>query len=141
MTWFDEMEALSRSVDRLLARRGLDGTHGLLRTWAQANDGEIVEQEDAWLLSFDLPGFSRSEVHVTVKDDTVTLEAHRDPVVPEGARAVHRERRAMELQRSWRLPQRADAAGIRAELVDGVLTVAIPKRAEVRPRPIQIHTV
>ncbi len=138
MTWFDEMEALSRTVDRMLSRRGLDGTHGLLRTWAQADGAEVVEQDDAWLLSMDLPGFSKADVNVTVKDDVFTLEAHRDTAVPEGARAVHRERRAMELQRSWRLPQRADAAGIRAELADGVLTVTIPKRAEVRSRQISI---
>ncbi|MCA9494901.1 MAG: Hsp20/alpha crystallin family protein [Myxococcales bacterium] len=139
MSLFHEMETLSRTVDRMLARHGLDGGHGLLRTWAQAEDDVVVDREDAWLVSVDLPGFQRDDVNLTVENGLLTLRATRDNALPEDARLVHRERRAVDLTRTWRVPQAADVEGISAELVDGVLTLTLPKRAEQRPRQIEIR--
>ncbi|MCB9685064.1 MAG: Hsp20/alpha crystallin family protein [Alphaproteobacteria bacterium] len=139
MSLFDEMETLSRTVDRMLARHGLDGGHGLLRTWAQAEDDVVADREDAWLVSVDLPGFQREDVNITVENGLLTLRATRDNALPEGTRLVHRERRAVDLTRTWRVPQAADAEAITAELADGVLTLTLPKRAEQRPRQIEIR--
>jgi len=49
------------------------------------------------------------------------------------------EIRSTRYERAFALSAELDADNISAAMKDGVLTVSIPKRAEVRPRKIQVR--
>ena len=49
------------------------------------------------------------------------------------------ERGHGSFQRTFQLPLPIDHAAVTADLKDGVLTVRIPKRAELRPRRIEVR--
>lgn len=89
---------------------------------------DIYEGEDDWLLLADLPGVEPADVHVKTERDTLELAA--TGVGLDGTRIAFR--------RSFQLARGTAVDAIRAELKDGVLTLTLPKAAEVRSRAIEV---
>jgi HSP20 family protein len=135
---FAEMAALSRQMDALLGRRGLDGLHGLRGT---AWRGPELERTDAgyrWVA--DLPGVAQGDLSIQVENGALTLEAKRSVGVPDGWSARYVERGAFDGHRAIRLPDDVDTDGITAALTDGVLTVTLPRRAGTGPRTVAVQS-
>lgn len=101
---------------------------------------DIFEDEHGITLQADLPGVSRDALEIHVDRDSLSIEADARIELPEDIRALHADVRATHYQRSFTLSSELDAAGIEANLTDGVLTLSIPKRDEVRPRRIEIRS-
>ncbi len=104
----------------------------------------------SWVITASVPGFSKQEVSIEVKDGVLTIAATRatardEASAPEAVteatpqRTVwRRERREVNLFRQIRLPENASDAGITAALADGVLAVTIPQVPEAQPRKVDI---
>jgi HSP20 family protein len=58
--------------------------------------------------------------------------------VPEGYRAIRRERTPLKFTRSFKLAKELDLDAVEAKLEHGVLTLSIPRRPETMPRQIEI---
>jgi HSP20 family protein len=100
---------------------------------------DMQQDKDAYHLTAELPGFSESEVKLDVHKGVVTVSGQRNVEVPAGFRATRRERGVVKFSRSVRLPDEVNEDGIKAQMKDGVLSIALPKRPEVKPRQIQIQ--
>ena len=126
------------------------------RIWGSAYDRgrEDVTSRGSWLppvdiyetgareivLKAELPGLRREDIDLTVENSTLTIrgERRREEDVTEDR--YHRlERTHGSFQRSFTLPQTVDAARVRAEYRDGVLTVVLPQREEAHPRQIEVQ--
>jgi HSP20 family protein len=59
--------------------------------------------------------------------------------MPDGMEALHADVRATRYSRSFALSRELDTENIEASLKDGVLSLRIPKRSEVRPRTIEVR--
>jgi HSP20 family molecular chaperone IbpA len=59
--------------------------------------------------------------------------------MPEGMEALYAEVHSTLYRRSFTLSSELETDKIEANLKDGVLTLRIPKRAELRPRKIEIR--
>jgi HSP20 family molecular chaperone IbpA len=59
--------------------------------------------------------------------------------MPEGMEALYADVRSTRYQRSFALSSELETNEIDASIKDGVLRVRIPKRAEVRPRKIEVR--
>lgn len=79
---------------------------------------QVLEQEDAFSLSMDLPGVKEEDVKITEQASTLNIEALRK----NGDKDVCKFHRKFSLDKKSVKPE-----GIKANLVDGVLTVTIPK--------------
>jgi HSP20 family protein len=105
--------------------------------WTPAID--ICESDQAITLTAELPGFSKEDVQVELKDNRLTLkgERKRDTDVQEKQyRRVERVYGAFE--RSIKLPAVVDADKAKATFKDGVLKLTLPKAEEAKPKPISI---
>lgn len=60
--------------------------------------------------------------------------------MPEGMEAVYAEVRTARYRRSFTLTSELDSESIEASIKDGVLAIRIPKRAELKPRRIEVQT-
>jgi HSP20 family molecular chaperone IbpA len=58
--------------------------------------------------------------------------------MPEGMEALFAEVRATHFRRSFTLSRELETDKINAQMKDGVLTLKIPKRAELQPRKIEV---
>jgi HSP20 family protein len=99
---------------------------------------DIYENGDAIKLFADLPGVSDSTLSVEVDDKTLTINGDIALTMPGDIESLYADVRSTRYQRAFTLSSELDTGKINASLSNGLLTVTIPKREEVRPRKIEI---
>ncbi len=88
----------------------------------------IIETASAFNLQISLPGLKKEEIKIDVENDTLTISGERKFKQESETDKVHLVEGAYgSFSRSFNLPENIDKQGITAELVDGVLTLSIPK--------------
>jgi HSP20 family protein len=138
LTKWEPLRDLSRLQDEM--NRILEDR--LFRTgesvgWTPACD--VYEDDEALLLRFDLAGVDAKQVEIRFENGVLTVRGERKLDREEKRENYHRlELSYGAFTRSFSLPGTVDAEKIRADARDGILTVTLPKRAEARPRPIQV---
>jgi HSP20 family molecular chaperone IbpA len=100
---------------------------------------DISESDAGITLVADMPGVSREGLKVHVEGNTLLIEGNLQLEVPEHVTAVHADVRASTFRRRFLLSRELETDRIEASLKDGVLTVRIPKRAELRARSIEVQ--
>ena len=105
--------------------------------WTPAVD--IYEDEEALTLRFELAGVEPKDVDIRFENGTLTLKGERKLEKEDQRDNYHRvELSYGTVTRSFSLPGTIDAEKIRAESKNGVLTVQLPKKAEAKPKSIQV---
>lgn len=93
---------------------------------------DIFEDAEGVTLYADIPGVSKDRLNVHVDGQTLLLEG----TVENGSRV---DLAPARYRRSFTLGRELEPDRIEAKVKDGVLTLTIPKRAENRPRKIEIQ--
>jgi HSP20 family protein len=106
--------------------------------WTPAVD--VRETKDAFLLTADVPGVNPSDIEVTMENGLLTIRGARQSETTTEQNGYRRiERVGGRFLRRFTLPETANAEAVTAKTTHGVLTLTIPKRAEVQPRRIEIQ--
>ncbi len=118
-------------------RRFFDNPFGPLteREGPALFSADLTDEGDHYLLEADLPGFDKKDLHLTVGDNTLTVEAER-----------HSEHEKKEKKDKYLCVERSygrvcrrfdldgvDPDGIRARYENGVLQVTLPKKEAAPP--------
>lgn len=93
---------------------------------------DFEETKDAYVVKSDLPGLEKDKIHITVRDNILTIEGLRETAqetqdAKDGYYA--QERSYGSFSRSLSLPGPVEESKIAASYKDGVLTVTLPKAA------------
>jgi len=99
---------------------------------------DIYENDDEILLRADMPGVDKKNIIVDVDNGKLNLEGTRN-IETKGS-AQWEEFGGVAFLRTFAIPQTIDVEKIKAELVDGVLSLHLPKSAAAKPRQIEIKT-
>lgn len=99
---------------------------------------DIFEDDHGITLLADICGVNKDSLEIHVDGENLTLEGDTRIKLPEGLQTVHADVSAARYHRSFSLSGELDTAAIEANLNEGVLKLRIPKRAEIRPRRIEI---
>ncbi|MFW6060455.1 MAG: Hsp20/alpha crystallin family protein [Phycisphaeraceae bacterium] len=113
--------------------------------WRGGNGGQLTaaypvdirEDDNHVYVEAELPGFKKDEIEVTMEQGILTINASRKQEERQGEEHLT-ERRFTRVSRSFRLPTPVDEGNIDAHLEEGVLTLTLPKREEVKPRRIEV---
>lgn len=125
---------LQRELDTFL-RRPLGVDFGDLGVFPPTN---VFDDKDGLVVRSEVPGIAPDAITISVERNTLTITGER-PRDTEAKGSFHRrERRFGKFARSLRLPADLQGENARAECRDGVLTIRIPKRAETKPKHVQI---
>jgi HSP20 family protein len=103
---------------------------------------DILEKEGNLILRAELPGMNEKQIDLKLEGTTLTLKGERKLENEDEKSNYHRvESFYGSFTRSFRLPETVDAEKISAEYKNGVLTVTIPQKPEVKPReiPVSVH--
>ncbi|HJY77925.1 MAG TPA: Hsp20/alpha crystallin family protein [Burkholderiales bacterium] len=102
---------------------------------------DVAEKNGAYLVSVELPGVKKEDIHVAIDGAQVTLEAEvkREKETAKDERALHSERVYGKVVRSFTLPQEVDEAKAEAKFKDGVLELTLPKKAAAQRKQITIQ--
>ena len=147
------MNALSLFNDWL--NNDFYGTDGLCSS-SNVPDVDVTENKDSYILDMDFPGRTEKDVSLELNEGVLTISSeltaaktettaiedkgdkHDENKDEDKPQYLLRERRRTSFRRSFTLPKDIDAEGVTAGFKNGVLTVKIPRKAEVAPRKIQI---
>ena len=107
---------------------------------------DVEEDDDSYEVSVELPGMKQEDVQVELNQNTLTITGEKragfDDRAEKGEKKQRRsrwsERSYGRFTRSFTLPSDADADKLQARFSNGVLTIAIPKSEQSKPRTIQI---
>ena len=106
-------------------------------SWTPAVD--VHEEEDAYVITADLPGMKKDDVQITLEDNTLTFSGERTFEQTADQDSYRRlERGYGKFTRSFSLPRHADSTQVGAEFPNGVLTVRVPKSEASKSRKIEI---
>lgn len=100
---------------------------------------EVKETTDSFVLRADVPGVDEKDLDVAVHNGVLTVSGSRaSEERKEGESYALYERQYGSFSRSFALPDMADGERIEAKLESGVLSLTIAKKAEAKPRKIEI---
>lgn len=100
---------------------------------------DICEDAEGITLVADMPGVLRDRLNIEVDKNSLLIEGDAHFDMPEGIQALYADIRSTRYRRSFSLSPELEPNNIDATLKDGVLTLKIPKRAELRPRKIEVR--
>lgn len=136
ITPFDEM---NRMFDRMSRNFGTFGNFsdfgrmdlGDLDSMRRTGiDIDVAEYDDEIAVVADLPGFTKADIDLSVRDGVLTIGAERSMSTDEGDESgsyLRRERRTESMRRSISLPTDVVEDDASATYSNGVLTVTLPK--------------
>lgn len=117
---------------------------------APANDkieyavaSDVVESDQHFMLSVDLPGLKKEDIKIELQENTLTIsgERKRERKNNETSGNVKRvEKFYGAFKRSYTLPLMIDASKIEAQYQDGVLELFLPKAQNAQPHKIEIQS-
>ena len=101
---------------------------------------DIYERDDKLFIEAELPGFDKEEIKVDVKGKLLTLGGEKSVhgEVKEENR-YRKERRFGRFERTFKLPFDVTEEQINASYKNGILTLAVEKPEEQKPKQITIN--
>jgi HSP20 family protein len=133
---FRELEEWERRFDDLFGR-SLWRLPVEERGWMPAVD--VFEKEDRFVVKAELPGMKEDDIDVSVVGDTLSIKGEKKTETEIQEEGYYRcERSYGSFYRSIPLPSNVDANKIEASFEDGVLEVALPKSAKIKPKKIAV---
>jgi HSP20 family molecular chaperone IbpA len=137
-------DAISRRAFELFEKEGrVDGQH--MRHWLEA-ERELLhpvhlrmeETDGEFLVRAELPGFTASDIEVSVEPRRVTITGKRESKQEnKQGDAVYAEQCSDEIFRTMELPAEVNVANVTAVLKDGILEVQLPKAAATKPALVE----
>jgi HSP20 family protein len=133
---FREMEEWERRFDDLIGRP-LWRLPVEERGWMPALD--VFEKDDRFVVKAELPGIKEDDIHVSVVGDTLSIKGEKKTETQVKEEDYYRSECSYGgFYRSIPIPSNVDASKIEACFEDGVLEVALPKSAKVKPKKIAV---
>ncbi len=134
---FDEFNRLQQQVDLLSSR--------LVNRLYERQAGvfpliNLNEDKDHFYVRAELSGLKPEDIDIQATGKTISLKGERKiPFENEGAKYHRRERESGNFSRIINLSKEIDTEKINANLVDGILTVVLPKSEKAKPKQIAVN--
>ncbi|MFQ5801510.1 MAG: Hsp20/alpha crystallin family protein [Candidatus Methylomirabilales bacterium] len=131
-------DRMNQIFEQTLARSRGDREGVMASSWSPPVD--IYETAESLVLRAELPGLSKEDIDIQVRDNRLTLKGerrHEKEVKQENYLRVERAYGAF--QRAFALPMDIQPDKIRAAFKDGVLEVNIPKAETAKPKHIKVE--
>jgi HSP20 family protein len=115
--------------------RRASGTESFLRPPV-----DIYESGEGITLQADMPGVAKDRLTVRVEGNYLLVEGSIGVAPQDQMTALYADVRSTVYRRQFALSNELETDKIDARLKDGMLTVRIPKRAELRARRIEVKS-
>lgn len=117
------------------------GLRSMMRTWEEpAIPVEVQEQDNAYLMTAELPGVKKEDIDISITGNQVTISAEtRQEKLAEDAREWCNERVYGKFTRTIQLPLEIEEQGADASYADGLLHLTLPKKASSVAKKLEVH--
>jgi HSP20 family protein len=130
-------DEMNRLFGEVFGRAANDDASWFAGAWTPPVD--IFETEDALVMKAELPGFTKDDISIELKENALTLRGERKHEMENKEENYHRRERVYgAFQRSFMLPTTVDQNNVQATYKDGVLELRLPKVEAAKPKRISI---
>lgn len=99
----------------------------------------VLETDGNYSVELELPGIQGDDVAVELSEGTLEIAGTKSVTTEvEGTKVLKSERRHGSFRRTFKFSTPLEADNISAEFKNGILTVVLPKSAQVLPRKIEV---
>ena len=109
-------------TDRLL-NNFFDDTFAIRKMNYIKYTDDITHDDDGATIKLKVPGFNKKSIDISVDSETLTIEGKTDDD---------------SFVKKYSVDNKFDFDSIEASVVDGLLTLTLPYKAEVKPRKIKV---
>ena len=100
-----------------------DDTFAIRKMNEIKNQNEVTHDDDGATIKLKVPGFNKKSIDISVDSETLTIEGKTDDD---------------SFTKKYAVDNKFDFDSIDAKVVDGLLTLTLPYKSEVRPRKIKV---
>lgn len=103
---------------------------------------DITETETEYKLEVEIPGFKKKEINLEYSDGWLTVSAEKatsEEKKDDEGKVLRCERKVGACKRRFSLGEDVDYESIKANYVDGVLIITIPKKEPTPPKTKKIN--
>jgi len=138
---FREFSTLQDRMNRLFRDSyGNEGREESLTTSSFAPAVDVYEDEHHVTLKIEVPGVDEKDIDVRIENNVLTVHGERKFEKEEKEENFRRvERQYGSFTRTFTLPTTVDAENVQAHYDKGVLKIALPKKAEAKPKQIKVN--
>ena len=101
---------------------------------------DVLEKGGDIILRIEVPGLSEKEVDLTIEGVVLTIKGERKLEESEQINYHKVEGSYGQFSRSFTLPESVDTSHVDAAYKNGILTITLPQKQEVKPRSIKINS-
>src|SRR5258705_7178059 len=137
---------LNSIVDDLFSEMPVVFKNGNGQTqWKGFAPVNIKETDKNYNIDVVAPGFEKADFKVNLDQDVLTISAEKkeetknDSDSYRNEKEIRREYSYRSFKRSFTLDEKIDVAGIEAKYVNGILTLNLPKKEEVKSASKEIN--
>tara|TARA_R110000824_G_scaffold152641_1_gene323930 strand:+ start:311 stop:652 length:342 start_codon:yes stop_codon:yes gene_type:complete len=88
------------------------------------NQNEVTHDDDGAIIKLKVPGFNKKSIDVSVDSETLTIEGKTDDD---------------SFTKRFSIDNKFDFDSIDAKVADGLLTLSLPYKDEIKPRKIKVN--
>jgi HSP20 family protein len=130
------MNEFTVNIEKQLSRLGRDiqdFVEKIVPVHVQETEGDflplcdIIESDSEYRILMDLPGMSKKEIKIALKENVLSISGERVFQTDENEEVKRNERKSGAFSRSFALPEQVDGSETSASFKNGVLTVTMPK--------------
>jgi HSP20 family protein len=138
---FREFSTLQDRMNSLFRQTyGTEGREEALTTSSFAPAVDVYEDEHQVTLKIEVPGVDEKDIDVRIENDVLTVHGERNFEKEEKEENFRRvERQYGSFTRTFTLPNTVDSENVQASYDKGVLKIALPKKAEAKPKQIKVN--
>ncbi len=102
---------------------------------------DVVDTGEAVKVYCDIPGVSKDDIDLSIASNVLTIKGEKQESEKEKQedKNYRAETWSGNFQRTISLPDTVDPQNVEATMKDGVLTVTLAKKEEVKPRQIEVN--
>ncbi len=95
---------------------------------------DVYELNDKVYVEAELPGLNKDDIQIKVQDNTLTISGEKKKDTNEDKNVLRNERIFGSFSRSFNLSEEINAEDIEANFENGILTIALGKVKEEKPK-------
>jgi len=99
---------------------------------------DIYETDNDFVITAEMPGVDKDGVDITLDNNELEINGKINGNLPDSENLKYAEFRLYNYYRKFNVGDSINSTALKAGLDNGILTVTLPKKEEVKPRKIEV---
>ena len=99
---------------------------------------DIYETDNDFVITAEMPGVDKDGIDITLENNELEINGKINGNLPDSENLKYAEFRLYNYHRKFNVGDTIDSTALKAALDNGILTVTLPKKEEIKPRKIEV---